>query len=408
MSATIESLLHEWTLPWPVMEVLIGGKSSIDLRRLTVRNWDEAGAFLRCYGFDPEVAADRRRLEAIKIEAVTFMEGHLLDREQGQARFVPEEVSQCTDVRQLLLWASERLKSGTRRRLWSCAVLRVMHTIAHIESNHGMTDLRRAVAQIRARFDSHLHRDADGSLWFGSGDRRVELDSMAWKEEKTRDSIITKLLHKRANVAETIYDLCGVRIVTKHLCDVLLVVKYLRDFYIVSFPNCNPGRARNTLLDVASAREKIDESLDQLSRRAIDEDRFVASLHEMGVRMQRTETTANPHSSVQYRAIQLTCRQLVRYPNPALGWMDPLRRSIDSMTHEHPGFGRIAQFLDEIRRANLDGSEITAFFPFEVQIMDAAAYRQNQFGDAAHDRYKRSQIRAARRRVFRELLAGGV
>jgi uncharacterized protein (TIGR04562 family) len=48
--------------------------------------------------------------------------------------------------------------------------------------------------------------------------------------------------------------------------------------------------------------------------------------------------------------------------------------------------------------------EIQAFFPFEIQIMDIATYIHNQFGDAAHDRYKRSQIRAVRRRILGNLL----
>ena len=45
-----------------------------------------------------------------------------------------------------------------------------------------------------------------------------------------------------------------------------------------------------------------------------------------------------------------------------------------------------------------------AFFPFEVQILDATSHQHAQSGEANHDRYKSSQIRAARKRVLSQVL----
>jgi len=39
-----------WKFPWPLMDVLIGGQSSIDLNELRVGSWEEATKWLEAYG----------------------------------------------------------------------------------------------------------------------------------------------------------------------------------------------------------------------------------------------------------------------------------------------------------------------------------------------------------------------
>ena len=65
---TKEELANLWQFPWPVMDVLIGGKSSIDLTELKIQSNAEASSFLRSYGYDPETPADIERF------------GHVLER----------------------------------------------------------------------------------------------------------------------------------------------------------------------------------------------------------------------------------------------------------------------------------------------------------------------------------------
>ena len=52
----------------------------------------------------------------------------------------------------------------------------------------------------------------------------------------------------------------------------------------------------------------------------------------------------------------------------------------------------------------LSGEDEFAFFPFEVQVMDLKAWETNSTGKASHGKYKKSQVRAARRRVLNEIL----
>jgi uncharacterized protein (TIGR04562 family) len=44
--------------------------------------------------------------------------------------------------------------------------------------------------------------------------------------------------------------------------------------------------------------------------------------------------------------------------------------------------------------------EEEAFFPFEIQIFDETSFKDTQKGQSSHERYKESQIKAARRRVL--------
>ena len=54
--------------------------------------------------------------------------------------------------------------------------------------------------------------------------------------------------------------------------------------------------------------------------------------------------------------------------------------------------------------AKLSGDDEFSFFPFEIQIMDKKSWEVSTVGKASHLRYKKSQLKAARRRVLNEVL----
>lgn len=399
-------LAEMWKFPWPVMDVLIGGNSSIDLPELKLSGWDEATEFLRAYGYDPDRPADLRLMHAVVVEAIAFIETVLITpREWEKGIRPPDEVLMCEDPRQLLMWASSLSPAERASRYWSCAILRVMHTIAHLEGVNRYISVAAARQQIMARFQKYIFRDEDKQLWFGLGPHRVKLARLEWKDKKTRRSIILKLLHKKDNVAETIYDYLGVRFVTTRLCDVMMVVKYLRQFHIVSFPNCYPSRSRNNLIDTTRFRTQVETLRDMLTAGSISPTEFetmVARLTAPAV----VTASQNPHSSQSYHSVQLTCRQLVTMPNPQFAWLDKLEQQL--LTAQLPK--DTMQELKELRalvggwHAVRDDRDVTAFYPFEIQIMDADSHDQANSGTAAHGRYKTSQVRAARKRVLLKVL----
>jgi len=398
-----QALADKWKFSWPVMDVLIGGKSSIDLPNLLVANWDEAGLFIESYGFRPDHPGDQKRIHAAIIEALHFIERELMPKEWAQGKVPPADVLSCMDGRSLLLWASEQDPEVRLRRDWSCAVLRVMHTIFHIEGAFRYTSIDCARDQIMARFHKFIFRDEDGKLWLGDRDNRVALETVEWKHQKSRQSILLKLLHKRANVAETIYDMIGVRIVTKKQSEVIQVVKLLRMHHIASFPNFNPSRARNTLINTEQYRQTMHDLRGRLLSGAITPEQFEMTALNLKFDPPEQES-ANIHSSRNYKSIQMTGRQLIRTMNPNLGWLKKMEREAEDLPAEKTAMlSEIVAYIKNWHGMEAE-LEATAFFPFEIQVLDAEAHAENSSGPAAHGRYKRSQVKAARRRVLSDIL----
>jgi uncharacterized protein (TIGR04562 family) len=281
-----------------------------------------------------------------------------------------------------------------------------MHTIAHIEGVNKLIRVEDARNQIFARFHSALFRDENKNLWFGSDSTKVELEKVEWKESKSRASILLKLLHKRDNVAETIFDFLGIRIVTKRVCDVMMVVKNLMQYNLVVFPNCFPSRARNNLIEVDRFRSQIEtlrEMLQSGSIGAAEFETMVARLIPMGTVQ---DEHVNPHSSNDYKSIQLTGRQLIKVPNYQFEWLGRLRSvaQSDGLPENKKSAIRELMYLVDQWHSVDDTVEQSAFFPFEVQIMDRDSYLASVDGEAAHTRYKQNQIRTARKRVIGRVL----
>lgn len=399
-----KQLLDKWALSWPVMNVLIGGRSSIDLPEIHIASWEEAGQFIRSYGYDPERKRDGRLIHATIVEALAFIEHNLMPKEWKQGMVPPLEVLHCSDARDLLMWACNRSPESNLKRIWSCAILRVMHTIAHIEGAFRYSDIDSARDEIMTRFQTIISHNVDGSIEMIYGDHHVPLTKMDWKTQKSRESILLKLLHKRANVAETIYDMIGLRIVAKHQADVLQIVKMLYRSHVISFPNAIPSRSRNSIIDADMFHVQLDQMRGELMTGGLTAEQFEAKLQTMFVPPPEKDKE-NLHSGSDYSAIQLTCRQLIRTPRP----ITSLQKNLATAAAELPTESGLRVYLNEISQvvkniARISGDEEFAFFPFEIQVMDEKSWEINSTGKASHGRYKKSQIRAARRRVLNEIL----
>jgi uncharacterized protein (TIGR04562 family) len=408
-----DAMLKKWSFNWGVMDVLIGGKSSIDLDRIRFRSKSEAQDFLKFYGYDPKDPGDARIINRVIVEAWNFIQTQLIPKEWDSGKRPPEKLLYTSDAAELLLAASNKDPAEKTAQKWACAVLKLMHTISHIDGVQRSLDSSKAKEQIMARFFDHIFRDEKGDLFFGKKNNAIALHKVEWKEQKSRQSMILKLLHKRANVAETIYDMIGVRIITKQLKDCMQAVKFLRDFHMVTFPNCNPSRAKNTLIDFDLFRQNIENFSRLLKTGQLNVVQFEsfldASMQPAGHGHVHKVNQENPHTAKSYRSIQLTCRQLVRYPDPSFSWLAKLQKAAEHKDVNPQG----QQLLDHLLRLDqytmghhkpFGGHEVSGFFPFEVQIVDAQTYEANQLGAANHLNYKKSQIKAARRRILGSLL----
>lgn len=357
-------------LSWDLLQAIIGGNSALDLPRLHVSSRADAHDFVRCYGFDWDIDGHRREAETIRSRACSFIERELLT-----GGSVPDQVRDQRDVREIVLWASS--PDPTSRQRWACALLRVMHAVAHcnfpLQDRYG-SQIR---TQILDRFHPHLHSDEHGQLLLGDGPDAIPLVDFQAKEAKPLDSTVLKLLHKVENVATAIFDHVGVRFVTQDRLDALQVVRYLRRHNVFMLANVKPARSRNNLVDLGRLADALEVQpfSDEASRERWVRDNIGAFApdHEDRASLPKEALPPrNPFSSTAYHSIQFTCRQLIRVPDPA----DP-------------------------------SLELRFFFPYEVQVLDVASYEEARSGRASHEVYRERQRRAVVRRVLGTLAEDG-
>src|SRR6185312_744242 len=94
----------------------------------------------------------------------------------------------------------------------------------------------------------------------------------------------------------------------------------------------------------------------------------------------------NPHSSEFYRAIQFTCRQLIRLYHPLYEDLKELKNLVKTKAPND-------EIVKTVERLDLKHvqREIRFFYPFEVQVVDKKSAEENEKGRSAHSEYKRAQ-----------------
>jgi uncharacterized protein (TIGR04562 family) len=414
-------LKTKYDFTWEVLDVIISGRSSIDSPNgFQTANRDEATRFIESYGYDSEDPIQGAEILGNFHEALNFVRKNFLqpDNPNGLKLEIPRKILELTDARDLLLMASSQYPGQTtdtasqQLRSWACCLLKVMHTIAHIDKDLRSPHFADIQKQIFDRFYKFVFRDDEGQLFLGENvtdPMRIELVAFETKPKKARDSIILKLLHKPENVAEDIFDRVGIRFITKSRLGALRVVKYLKEKMIVMPPNIKPSRSRNTLVDLDFFRAEMQEVLMKVARSDVgftDEKDIVDAL-EKAAQPPRVNPD-NPHSSEFYRSIQFTGRQLIKMTNPLYDELKELK-SLTRKSTETPDserFQKVEKIVERIDLRNLQ-REVRFFYPFEVQVVDELSNEENEKGRSAHSEYKRAQVQTALRRVMGSLVDAG-
>jgi uncharacterized protein (TIGR04562 family) len=342
------------------------------------------------YGFDLNLPHQRAQVVRAFEDSMSFLDTVVLE---GTELKVPPKVSDLQDPRNLLLWASVRPLDELG--LWSCAILRIMHTLLYIDNNILMRFLPEIQRQIFERYERHLVQTEDGQ-WLLRGDYEVPLIGVERKGNKDKTSMLLKLLHKPENVAETIYDYVGIRLVAQDLLDVLLTLRFLLDHKVILAAHTVSSRTRNLMIDRALLAEwgkalPKDFSASDLSQ---------AERHAIAEKLtQRVGRPAvNPYSSSDYSALQFTVNTLVRLPGPGVSALEKIQEIF-----KERGMNEMAdQFhIPELIQAQ---EEYTFFFAHEVQIMEKRGFEDSRMGPASHLEYKLRQREVVRKRVLRGLL----
>lgn len=371
-------------LAWDILEMMLKGRSGLDLQAVPFNSLEDCERFLLNYGFDWHHPEHQQELLRIQAEAIRFVEERFLQSYSSWDHFwadtelftVPREFKYM-DTPELLLKAADH-NPDKYQQAWACAFLKLIHVITHVESSFYSQFVEEARAQIIPRFEGLLFCHAKtGKLCLGKPDSGyLPIVDFQIKDAKSRDSLITKLICKKESIAEQVLDLIGVRIVTETPTDAILALEILRQNRVVIFANLIPSRSRNTLIDFDPFKEKAVDA--KKAQTVFGQSHPEAIQDETGLDILRAITATavekkmnddNRASHIQYRAIHLTARQLVRL---------------------------------EVTETNANAQRI--FFPYEIQVVDKGSHNKNQAGDSAHRLYKKKQLFQARHRILKGLL----
>jgi len=376
-------------MPPEVTQVIVGGGSSIDLDSLRIHSPGEAWNFALNYGYDMGVPVQRAAVMRVYEDAVDFLEAVVLE---GSDLHVPFEVRDLQDPLDLLVWASDRPRNIRGR--WSCAILRVMHTLFHVDHNVNLRFLPEIQRQVFQRYDQYLVCD-DGQWWL-RGSYEVPLVAVERKENKDRVSMLLKMLHKPENVAETIYDQIGIRFVAEDQLGVLMVIRFLLDHHVLMPTHIKPSRSRNLMIDMEALAAWSESTPPYFRIQDLGQEERKALSSTLTLKAPGKDQ--NPFSSKDYSAIQFTARTLVRLPSPATKALETLQERLQTMGDtELSDLVRIPELIQ-------DQEEFTFFFAHEVQVMEQSGFQSSRSGPASHSEYKQRQRDAARRRVLQGIL----
>ncbi len=312
---------------------------------------------------------------------------------EGTGLDVPSEILDLQDPLDLLVWASRMPRDPLAR--WSCAILRVMHTLFHVDNNVYLMFLPEIQQQVFERYDRFLVPRADGT-WLLKGRYEVPLLAVKRKESKDRVSMLLKLLHKPENVAETIYDQIGIRLVAEDLPGVLLVIRFLLDHNILMATHIKPSRTRNLMIDLDALQSWLAGLPAGFDLMSMSPEARAALTESLSFRGRVQE--GNPFSASSYSAMQFTARTLIRMPSPAVPALEIVRSRFKALGRPEEGdLLHIPELIQE-------QEEFTFFFAHEVQIMEKSGFESAASGPASHQEYKYRQRDAARKRVLQGIV----
>ena len=353
-----------------ILSSVVGGRSAIDIPKLSIHSLEAASSFLLSYGFDTQSQSEVEKLGYYHRRALVLMVEKLGFKEEE----IPEvfrDLRQLGDVRKLLIYASSSDPDQLEMQRWACAILRCMHVFVHAENDLFSSFSEEIQSQILTPFQDCILHDGNTHRTFlkheASGLEPVELLGFEVKPFKTSSSTVIKLLAKPDALAMKIFDKLGVRFVTRNLFDTFQVVRFLIRENVISFPHIMPDQSSNNLYPVDVFIQVCDDlahRLDILDEKTIQE-AFDQKLIELGDKVQYLRKE-NFFSGEDYRFIKFISRKLI---------------------HIKPQGGKEA---------------FSFFYPYEVQIMDQAAHQRILSGPSQHQAYKERQRAAARKRLFPE------
>jgi uncharacterized protein (TIGR04552 family) len=263
-------------------------------------------------------------------------------------------------ARDLFLIASRK----SRRQVYACIVLKVMHIIHHLAGRELLYRLPISDDEVFHLVQRKVVRIVEEIR--ASGHPIIELE---WSR-KPRDSLVTKLLAKRSTLAANVYDKLRFRLVTRDPDDLLPMLIELTH-RLIPFNYVVPGESVN---DIVSFRKAVEES---------------AALTRVGAQLQDEVGPGAPETEDDAKA-----------KAPMNEFSGPGYRIINFVT-DLPV--RVDDFLSRIGDPGYAEHGPIVFVLTEFQVVDARTAHDNESGENSHEKYKERQHGRVKARLLRGL-----
>ena len=332
------------------VRLVLSGDSVIDWNRANFYDLDQVDAFFRIHHLDMSLLEDKRRVKSVFISSITYLEEHL------GLRF-PKELTEKEDIREIFVLASTK-RSFSRYQILACVILKLMHVIYHLE----VAELRFQVPLSEAALLDEASKQINllSQKMLQSGLPIISF----YGNRKAKNSIITKLLAKRENIAATVFDKLRYRIVMEEQEDLLLALVWLCR-HAFPFNYVIPSQSKNSILhfDDMIKNEDVSEIRDFLTSNGISNQISMENKSE-----DSNSDTLNTFSGNSYKVINF----IVDFPI------------------------RIDHLVDLPQRNHLGK---VVFVMVEFQVVDRITARNNEHGENAHLHYKNRQFEEVKSRL---------
>ncbi len=401
------SYLSKYLFEWDFLDIVVGGHSALDAKFFVSNMHDKSqvGSFLLSYGFDPEDLINKAELFGNFRESLQFVKRYFLreGNSDGIDFIIPNSFYKITEIEDLFLMATgchENFNSD-EEKLWAELLLKIMHTILHVDKDLRTNYLKIIQTQILDRFYKYLFREGEKLFVGQKGSDPIEIMIFEARPKKTRDSTILKLLYKAESVAEELFDRVAIRVVTKNKFDALRIIKFYLGKNIIIPHNVKPSRTINTMIDLKKFKGYYQKIIKEALRQNLSEEEFLVRVEECikNLHAEGGNNEKNEHSLKNYHSIHFTGRQLIKYQNPFFKEFNNLRQMARDATQESELTKKILS-MD----ISLIARDVRFFYPYEVQIVDDSSHKINTQGDASHTEYKKNQIQACIKRIFKHLI----
>lgn len=319
-----------------IREMLKGG-SIVDWLRAHFRSIPGVNDFLKVYGFDPDNMVEMGRLQELHRGAVNYIIETLGIK-------LPPVLTHPAQVQKLFLYAS----SSGPYRMKACTLLKVMHVLNHLDARQLVYNLTISERELFSRLEKRVSATVMQMV-----DAGFDIDEYV-PSQKTKESLVTKMLSKPQGTAARVFDRIRFRIIANQRKQLIPILFYLKK-HLLPFPCIIPGESNNTLLPFA---DLVKESFGL----EIDLDGDGGKRHRF-----------NPFSHKDFRVVSFV--------------VDVPLRVTDLV--QAAGMGHLSRFGHVV------------FIPTEFQLFDKASHFLNESGPAAHSQYKERQVREVITRLYR-------